>query len=257
MTFISKNINSVSNELWTRPVIAHANDEEFETELGSEWELLDSGAAANEVPIGTGVDTYDSTFTAGDCRVDVNLPTRPSWVLIQPPNSGGGYILNKSIGSLPTNLLCIARMKFNLSNTLVAEDATLLLTLGETSASKFNSNNEVGIFIHRTNGGTTKAQTWKRVSGTPTAWDTTADSADVDREGQALEYVALHKIGSTFHAWVGTNAGGWIWMGKTSPGAVAPDRVGIALNSTTNGAPGPMVVGVDFIRFIETDNFLY
>jgi hypothetical protein len=81
-------------------------------------------------------------------------------------------------------------------------------------------------------------------------------STNVQNQGQALEYVAIHKIGTTYHGWVGTAAGNWIYMGSASVSATM-SHVGIVFRMDTTTLPGLGVCGVDFIRFLETDNFLF
>jgi hypothetical protein len=81
-------------------------------------------------------------------------------------------------------------------------------------------------------------------------------TTDVDSQGQALEYCAIHKIGTTYHGWVGTAAGNWIYMGSFSFSPTLA-HVGIFIRNQTTTLPGLGVMGVDFIRFYETDNFLF
>ena len=87
-------------------------------------------------------------------------------------------------------------------------------------------------------------------------WQGEVTTTDVDQQGQALEYVAIHKIGNTYHGWVGTSSGNWIYMGSISPSFTLA-HVGVYMYNNSTTAAGLVVVACDFIRFYETDNFLF
>ena len=75
-------------------------------------------------------------------------------------------------------------------------------------------------------------------------------------EGTALEYVAVHKIGLTFHGWVMGNGGNRFYLGSsTHPNGASMDRVGFHIvGAQTN--PGDIGGGIDFFRVVETATFL-
>jgi hypothetical protein len=80
---------------------------------------------------------------------------------------------------------------------------------------------------------------------------------DVDYRGQAIEYVAIHKVGTTYHGWVYTG-GNWIWLTTLTEATVGftPDLVGFCQHQvSSSNIVNP--VGTDFIRFVETDKFLF
>lgn len=161
-----------------------------------------------------------------------------------------GFVLNKPI-TVPTNLLVWARLKFNIKNTIVNDDGAIGIALGATNGGIWDRDNQLICFLNEPNTDV-KAQGISVIASSPANVGTTTNAA---RAGQALEYVAIHKIGTTYHFWAGTQQGSWIWIGSTTT-AVAFDRVGIFCINVGGAAPGVTVTAVDFIRFQETDNFL-
>jgi len=96
-----------------------------------------------------------------------------------------------------------------------------------------------------------KAAAWKKEGGGSFAQIGT-DTTDTNDAGQALEYAAIHKVGSNYYFWVGTESN-WIYLGTTTL-SFTPARVGFVFQNVAS--PPTNVAGVDFIRFIETDKFV-
>jgi hypothetical protein len=144
-------------------------------------------------------------------------------------------------------------MRFNMNRTSIVnnDNWVLLQFMTDAGGGVPGNNNRVTLYLNESDSGAIQAQS--QYTTTSTAGSVV--STDVDYQGQALEYLAIHKIGSTWHMWVGTNAGNWIWLTSYSLG-FTPDMVGFGVRNETGVSPGPGVHGIDFIRFIETDNFL-
>lgn len=244
----------LGQQLWTRPVYPHPDDEEFEaTKLGSEWyNYSRSGSVYGTFDYGS-VDTYDTAFTSGNTvRVNVNGRTRPSWMIAQAPQNRTMYIA-KSI-SLPTNVVIVSRAKFNnyYGGITSATDCNLVLQLCDDDTGDPDFQNRVLMQLNQGQANETRAVYAAQSGGSwlPGVYET----SDVDQEGQALEYMAIQKIGTTYHGWVGTASGNWIWMDDyTYTGTIG--HIGFQLHTNTNSKPAPIIFGVDFLRFYETDNF--
>jgi len=221
------------SELWWPPETPHAYDEEFDsTTLDPAWTWGEWGAFSTVAgtPDVYGANPTDQTYS---------LAQRPSWLRVQPvPGSGGS--LSRSI-TCPTNFLVWARCSFQLDTNIAANEIAVGILIGDGVDS-------VVLYLNENDSGQTQAQFG------PSATETT----DVDAKGQALEYVVLHKVGSTIHGWVGTESN-WIYMGSAAA-SWTPNTVmvhwwsgGTANNIAAGDAP--WIVGCDFIRFIETDKF--
>lgn len=246
------NYHTESN-LWTPPETPHALDDEFDLSvLGSEWYCYSQTSDAYGTISANTVDAYDSTFNSGDAlRVTVNNDLRRSWALLQAPVSRALF-LGKTF-SAPTNVLVMSRIKFNqYQAAAVASDRNIVLFLLADSAGDPDIDNRVNLALNLQEANVVRASLYKTESGTPSGY---TYSTDVDAQGQALEYVAIHKIGTTFHGYVGTASGNWIWMGSQSF-STSIGHIGFSCYSTSTDKPAVAVYGIDFIRFKETDNFL-
>lgn len=247
-------IAGATSNLWVPPSVPHVYDNEFEESTLSWWTGVQniSDGVAGSFSYGT-IDAYDTAFTTGDVvRVNVNDTVRPSWAQIQVPIRDKQYCIYKAI-TIPTNLLIVSRMKFNMKLNYPGNDATVFLGLAEATGGVPVSNSRIELFLQESDS-TVQAQSQTISSGGTPSSPTVSTS--VTNQGQALEYVAIHKVGTTFHAWVGTAGPNWIWMNSYSGLDFTPDMVFMGAWNNSTGSPGAGVVAVDFVRFFETDNFL-
>jgi hypothetical protein len=246
----------LTSNLWAPPTTPHTYDDEFEETTLSGWtgvvNVTDDvdGTFSYDT-----VDAYDTTFTTGNVvRVNVHGERR-SWALIQTPIRDKVYSIYKAI-TLPTNLLVVARMRFNMrSGVYTGNDASVALCLHEATAGRPDVNSRLQVYLNEQDAGAIQAQSWSYSS--TGSLDGSVETTDVNSQGQALEYVALHKIGTTYHAWAGTHGGNWMHLNSYSGLDYTPDMVAILTGNASSAAPGACIVGVDFIRFYETDNFLF
>lgn len=247
--------SGVASNLWSFPTSAHVEDDEFEETTLSGWTGVRNLQDATDGTFSyDAVDAYDTTFNSGNV-VRVNAHgSRQSWALVQVPSRNKVYSIYKAY-TLPTNLLVVARMKFNTNvSSAVDNDSIVGLALVEATAGKPEYNSRVCMYLNEQDTGAVQAQSQYQTSGGTISG--VVEATDVDAQGQALEYVAIHKINTTFHAWAGTSAGNWIHFSSYSGLDFTPDMVALEFGNNSTAAPGVMIGGVDFVRFYETDNFL-
>jgi hypothetical protein len=252
----ASSVAGVSSNLWAPPATPHDEDDEFEETTLSGWTGVRSiqFSADGYFSYDT-VDAYDTTVHLDD-RLPVNVHgVRRSWAIVQPPSRNRIYSVYKAY-TLPTNLLVIARMKFSIGAPSIGNnDATCGICLTEATAGKPQYNSRVAMVLNEADSDTTQAQSYYQTSGGTISGS--VNSTDIDLQGQALEYVAIHKIGTTFHCWAGTAGGNWIYFDGYSGLDFTPDMVSLEFSNFVANNPAVKVMGIDFIRFYETDNFLF
>jgi hypothetical protein len=250
---VDRPIVAEMSNLWQRPATPHSEDDEFDgSSLDAAWGAYNYATAAYESLV-TGLDAYDGTYSGDDIRYALNPTTRKSWLLMQGASTIT-LLMDKTI-TFSTNLLIMARLKFHQYYSAMDQlDRILGLGIYADSTGLPSSTDYVVMYLnHSALTDTVYARFYERDGG---AAGTDNVSTNVQNQGQALEYVAIHKIGTTYHGWVGTAAGNWIYMGSASVSATM-SHVGIVFRMDTTTLPGLGVCGVDFIRFLETDNFLF
>ena len=245
----------VSSNLWAPPTSGHTEDDEFESDtLGAEWSVTNmSDDVAGTFSSGT-CDPYDTTFTSGTVvRVNPNAQTRPSWMLMQPPAiSGKRFTIYKDY-TFPTNVLVVARLRFSKRIGSLAEDGNVGIGFFTASSGRPQEASSFELYLNEPEANECEAEFRYFTAGGSAAGVTVTTSTS--SQGQALEYVALHKIGTTYHGWVGTASGNWIWINSFTQ-SFAIDQVGIIVGNAEAASPGVKVHGIDFMRFYETDKFL-
>ena len=245
----------VLSNLWVPPRVAHAEDDEFDADVLTGWSVQNLDAPAVGSISANTVDPYDTTFTSGNAvRATVHNQGRPSWALFQPPASSDTFAIYKAY-TLPTNLLMYCRPMFmqkTAGQGAVAGDCDFGIALMTSSGGVPTSASRVVLHLNITATGVNRAESSYWSTGNVRSDIHTA--TDVDTQGQAIRYLAIHKIGTDFHTWCGTDSN-WIWMTKHTSVGFTPDMVGFSLHqvSSTNIIN---TCGADFIRFVETDKFL-
>jgi hypothetical protein len=157
--------------------------------------------------------------------------------------------------TLATNELVVARLRFSQRYSADSiNDHLIGLGVYEADSGHIDRADCVELFLSGRTATVEQAYFQKRVGDVSSGG---VNTSDVDEQGQALEYVAIHKIGTTYHGWAGTAAGNWIYMGSQSFSGTIAYAGFVMRNATGATTPGPMVMGADFIRFLETDNFLF
>ena len=242
-----------SSNLWFPPETAHAEDDEFSLDsLDSDWAAYNQDDdAAGTFDTSTAIDFY-GTFNSGNAlRVSTNSTYRPSWLQVQVPARSKYYLITKAY-TFPTNVLIWARLKFTQEDqsNVTNNDGTIGLAITANSSGNPDVSNLLELYMNEPDTDSIKAVVWRREGG---SWAQVGGFTDtVASEGQALEYAAIHKVGSNYHLWVGTESN-WIYLQSTTL-SFTPARIGFVFQNV-NATP-TLVSGADFIRFIETDKFV-
>lgn len=236
---------TVRRNIWQKPATPHAYDEEFEGPItwgsavdGGWWyENNDiSGSYAT-----TAIDQY-ATYT-GDMRIHINETHTPSWMRLQPPRTGLDQNLYRKV-TFPTNMLVYCRFRYTqqIGNTTNDNPRFYFWISDRSGGGSINTNylsmevDNGAVFIR---GARHDNGSYSLVGSSTT---------DVDSQGQAIEYLALHKVGDTYHYWAGTESN-WIYIGNYTNVYTPIDIMVGGLASQDH------IMSLDFIRFIETDVF--
>ena len=232
--------------LWRKPDTAHPYDDEFEGPItfgsGSDgkWYYTNNGTSGSFST--DPIDVY-TTYNSGDMRVHINETHTPSWLRVQPPQDSNNHILRKKI-TFPTNMLVYCRFRFtqnvnettidNPSFRLSINDGTPHLNDGDANSLQVERKFHLRVESQRTDGG---------------AGGTLNFTTDVDDKGQALEYLFLHKVGNTYYYWTATESN-FIYLGSYT-NAYTPTEVVLEYHNHND----QNIISMDFVRFIETDEF--
>ena len=243
--------NSTRSELWQLPIVSDSRDDEFDgTSLSPSWVTYDAGTSLPATLSANTVNTYDTAFSGTST---IRVTVQDSWVNLQTPGNSIYFGLSKAV-TIGTNVLVYARIKVNIktTGTHTNSDYTIGMGLFQNIGGIADWNNNVLCYMNSPNTNNIQAQSQRHVGGVLTV---NLVSDNVGRSGSPLEYVAIHKIGTTYHNWVGTASGNWLYMGSTTT-ALTMAYIGFIIANATTATPGVGVVGVDFVRFIDTSNFL-
>lgn len=240
----------VTSNLWAPPDTPNANDVEFEdTSPPVGWSFTAG-------PSVTAINPYDTGFAAGDPRIEFHTTRRRSWMMLQPPGDGAPYYMHKAYAP-PANVLYWARLAFNSRYVVPANnDFSMSIMLCASAAGAPDPTNSVQMYINESDAGLIQAEAQAIEGGVVQHSEVTTDLFGTTNLGQTLEYVAIHKIGANYHYWVGTAAGSWISLGTRAYAGAAIDRVALRFLNATVTAPGAMIMGCDFLRFVESATFL-
>lgn len=232
-----------------KPLIAHPYDEEFEGDL-SKWTL----GGTQLSPLSTPIDPYANFTATSDWRYSLNS-RRPSWLMMQPSiNAAGFFPIHKQI-TIPTNLLVWGRFNFmsRYTATVVDGDHGIGFYLTATSGGVPDTNNSVQFYLNESDLNEYAIQWAKIEAGVATNVE---QILTLGQERLSFDCIALQKIGSTIHFWVGNTSGQWAYLSSFTYAGATLDRVAIIVANNSSTAPGNMVMGVDFIRFVESATFL-
>jgi len=155
-----------------------------------------------------------------------------SWYGIQSKTSGTNYFpLRCPLGTLPTNIGFIARFAAHTGG---------IIGLGVTAdtAGSPDIDNRFQVVTHRHSGTIFSADAGSATSGSFATFGTAA---------AACEYAAIHKVDTSYHAWVGTSGGTWFYLGAVSI-AWTPTWVAILPYDDGTIVGRRPLVAVDFVR---------
>ena len=233
---------ALEGHLWEKPASPHALDDEFEdTVLDPAWDLTISHDYVS------GLDSYDFPSPA---RVSIHTDHRRSWLMTQ----GNTGWFTKSY-TLPTNCLIWARMRFDRRVTKIAGDQRCGILFASTNGGVVNFQNSLRLWLSEFQSGE-PVMFDRYQSGVFAEIAQTNDS--LSTRVKCIEYVMIHKVGSTFHAWCMGQSGEKIYIGSTAFAGDEPlDRVGFYMESAaTASSPGYPSMGIDFLRIVESATYL-
>lgn len=229
----------VGGGIWARPAISDPLDSEFDTGtvIPADW-TVSSGALDNVNPI----DPY-AGFAATGTRWSYNN-SRLNWLMLQPDN--GSFVLTKDISSLPANYAVWVHGCFNHRlSAAVNNDFTFGIAL---SGVAYDANNRVNLYLNESDAGTIQCEFSTVVGGVGTTINVTANISPTDHT--PFEGFVCQRIGTTTHAWVVTNNGSMTYLGSVVY-AAAVATCNIIAGNASSAAPGQMILGVDFVRFVR------
>lgn len=220
--------------LWVHPTSADAFDDEFESTLSGSW------TAFNATVSGSAIDPYAAFATAGTSRVSCNS-FRPGWLMIQPTTNASLCGYYKSV-TLNTNDIFYCRFSRNaiMGNTTQLNTAVSLLLADGTGLTNY-------LHIHMNR----EAATTPLIAFNTQAGGVANFPLQANSELSAAEYLLLHKVGTTYYAYVSTGSSGWCPVGSTTHATNFSLLMLLCSNSGVAGFGNP-IMGFDFIRRIPS-----
>lgn len=233
---------ALEGHLWEKPATPHAFDDEFEnTVLDPSWINPSAGGLDTVTPI----DPY-TTITPG--RVHIHTSHRRSWLTSQ-------YYTDwfQRSWTLPTNFLMWARMRFDRRGSKATGNQQLSIGITATTAGLRSTTNAMYLALSEYNSGE-RVVFDKFTSGAYS--EIGATDGSLATRVKCIEYVMIHKVGSTFHGWCMGQSGEKIYIGSTTfAGDETLDRIGFALGGNAT-IPGSPIQGIDFFRVVESATYL-
>lgn len=230
--------------LWEKPTTPHALDDEFEnTLLDPAWDL---DTAHDYV---SGVNSYDFPSPP---RVSIHTDHRRSWLMTQ---GSTGWFTKAFPGGLPTNCLIWARMRFDRRSSKGVGDQYCGIMFAATTASNVSNTNNLRLWLSEYQ--STEEVMFDRVQSGGFA-EIAATDGSLPTRVKCIEYIMIHKVGSTFHAWCMGQSGEKVYIGSTTfAGDQTLDRVGFYMfSAATASSPGYPSMGIDFFRVVESATYL-
>lgn len=228
----------------TKPSQPHLYDDEFDqATLSQKWTYQLGGIST------TAIDPYAGFTTADTCRRSLNS-YRPDWLMFQSPADDTDYGLFQEI-KLPTNIVFHARCSWQHRGAgIVANDSTIGLYLAaDDGAGAPDLDNLLTVCLIESETNVVQIQWERRNGGVVTTLHLGTDSEGL---GSAFEHIAIHKVGTNYHAWVGTRSGSWTYCQQSSVAPATLVWVGVLCRNSSNLGPGNKITGVDFFRARNT-----
>jgi hypothetical protein len=230
---------ALEGHLWEKPASPHALDDEFEDTV------IDPAWITGTHDYVTPIDPY---VVVGTPRVHIHTDQRRSWLACQ--GHSGGFL---KTFTLPTNCLIWARMRFDRQGTKSAGDQYAIIYFYATTAGVSSATNNVRLWLSES-AATERVVLDRTQSGAHN--EVAATNNSLPTRVKCIEYLMLHKVGSTFHAWCMGQSGEKIYVGSTThTGDETLDRVGFGLGGAET-SPGSPITGIDFFRVVESATYL-
>lgn len=233
------------------PTSPNADDEEWlSTTPPAAFELYNFSDSVVITPSGS-IDPY-SALTANDsAHLKTHTDFRPSHFGIQVSTEGSnkGYFYTKSV-TVPTNRLIWARMGFPGRFTETSATAgNFGLCFVSESAGHTTTSDNVLMYLDGVTSSTQGIKTSKTVATAFTLLNTGPNP--LVGTGLVWEYMAIHKIGTTYHFWTFTDNGQKQYWGSTTHAGTMP-RIGFFIRDGNSASPGNSIFTADFLRCIDS-----
>lgn len=254
--------------IWEKPLSPNPLDDEFEDDpLDPAWVYTGFGAPLG---FGTPPDPYANLGSSGHRAATAQHRSGPggggSWLKMQLDGGSGNGGIQKPLGALPTNQFYYARLQCNWRNQAAdsVNDNKIALTVFETgqmaTSIPLNGCNVCLVDTDRS-GAEIESAFWGRAgSGFVDVQFTTArkNAGDSNRAWSSMSgYVAIQKLGLVYHAWLAHSEQGWMYMGNMTNGSGAAwDSIAVWGSNVGGTSPGNMIIGVDFVRVVDSAVFL-
>jgi len=203
----------------------------------------------------TFTDIYTNNANSAVFNTNENPETRRSWLFLQAPNTNERCVLYRADPwTGETEMLWLARMKFNQKASFNADDGDIGLFWADDAIGVPDGNNYFAIYLNKS-AATIRSEFYSVAGGVPTL---VGNSDDCLLRGQALEYVALQRITNDYHAWVATSNCSWLHLGSVTKAGINYSHIGLIAQNNGAIAPGTNVVACDYIKYnVGTNRFLY
>ncbi len=217
-------------------------DDEFDTsDIQSKWSMTNQAGGSF-----IAVDTLDPNNTSAEThhRYSHNK-YRPSWLMVQPavravsssPTLNG---FQQSLVGLPTDCFMYARVRRSERMGAISNgDGEIAMRIASADSSDYfllwfdvSTNIDEGMVSRNVSNAFTNMGIVRNYFG----------------RNNPLEYLGIQKIGNTFHGWLGTSGGNWVWGGSNTWGSNPFVTVNLEFNCVSSSSPGRMIVGYDFFR---------
>lgn len=244
------------SNIWDYPTSPHEWDDEFDsTALSGTWTELGTPAGTGSWSNNT-IDPY-AGFNSGPPRYAIHHDRRRSWLMMQPPNDAGFYGFYKPLTGIPTNMFMWMRGSFSSRlSTSTNNDAGLQFIIAADSGGAPDFNNRLSLALNETDTAIVQSE-FNRILGG--ALTTVAVGFDYQAGAQQInptEGIGLQKIGTTYYAWMFGSNGTAVYMGSITFAPTPAWFIIITTNAGPLSAPGNMISGVDFVRFVSSSVFL-
>lgn len=249
--------------LWMPPLVAHANDVEFGsgTSAPTGWTWWKSGTPFTAQTMTLGLDLYVGA-TSGNPRWD--YAWRSNWMAVQTPYDSNLYFGGKQI-TFPTNGFFWTRVGVGTRPSSTAYTDTdlqmsFILCENDAGVPKTSQNSVQLSFIYRSTGtagiyyvvsgfsGGANVAAAGTTAGANTFWLASSNA------GPFYPYWGIQKIGTTYRAMIGDDAGNTIYLGNSFTVSGTLGWFGIGVRECarpTDTAFDPVKV-CDFIREVDT-----
>jgi hypothetical protein len=235
--------NGGSKPLWLLPALPHADDEEFDTD-GSNINL---GVTLSV----TATDPY-AALTANTGRVEYGR--RSSWMHLQVNSGFFPSVFCKKPVSIATNCLIWARM--GALHRAASEERYQMagITITGELAGQPDPLNRISCGLNDYAGNRVYVGS-KFIAGGETVYPSGGGNSLTNNGAAPYPYLAIHKIGTTYHFWALSEDGARTYMGTTT---FAPAVAWIGFYDSsggTQGNPGTPIICADFLRRLDTATF--